>query len=122
MRPSGLSLRGLRGSGTQVLQIPNLKDQVTVLYTPSYGPVDNEIDIGGESLDSLANMDMDKLFADDSLDPFAQSEPVLFVTGPDIVRNSNRVGLTLTSMAGVATTWYLSIYPFLLNDNIKCII
>ncbi|MGK3761132.1 MAG: hypothetical protein ACI8RD_013450, partial [Bacillariaceae sp.] len=96
---------------------PNLMEQITVLYTPSYGPM-NGNSIGGESLDSISigNMleeETLELFAE-----FAETEPILYITGPDIVRKPNRVGLTLTSIAGIATSWYLSVYPFLLNDQI----
>ena len=99
---------------------PNLNDQLTVLYTPSYGPIDNNFTIGGESLESLSNMNMDSLFDEDpmSSDLFANPEPILYVTGPDIVRKPNRIGLSLASMAGLATAWYASVYPFLLNDQI----
>jgi hypothetical protein len=44
--------------------------------------------------------------------------PVLYVLGPDICREPRRVPLTITSALGLATTWYLSIYPFLLNPTI----
>jgi hypothetical protein len=39
----------------------------------------------------------------------------LYVMGPDVTKERNRVLATLTSGLGVATSWYLSIYPFLLN-------
>eukprot|EP00529_Nitzschia_sp_RCC80_P004188 CAMPEP_0113507102 /NCGR_PEP_ID=MMETSP0014_2-20120614/36275_1 /TAXON_ID=2857 /ORGANISM="Nitzschia sp." /LENGTH=917 /DNA_ID=CAMNT_0000402667 /DNA_START=38 /DNA_END=2791 /DNA_ORIENTATION=+ /assembly_acc=CAM_ASM_000159 len=47
-----------------------------------------------------------------------EKDPVLYVFGPDIIRDSNRLGLTVASILGIATSWYLSIYPFLLNDKI----
>ena len=93
---------------------PNLIDQITVLYTPSYGPMTNS-SIGGESLDSLS---IGNMLEEETLELFAGSEPILYITGPNIVRKSNRLGLTLTSIAGIATSWYLSVYPFLLNDQI----
>jgi len=94
---------------------PNLMDQITVLYTQSYGPLNN-FSLGGESIDSLANMD--SLLTQDTLELFAESEPILYITGPDIVRKSNRLGLTLTSIIGLATSWYLAVYPYLLNDQV----
>jgi len=94
---------------------PNLMDQITVLYTQSYGPLNN-FSLGGESIDSLSNID--NLLTQDTLELFAESEPILYITGPDIVRKSNRLGLTLTSIVGLATSWYLAVYPYLLNDQI----
>lgn len=90
---------------------PNLKDQMTVLYTPSYGPLNQDLGQG--------TMDINSLMADpDVLELFAESEPILYVTGPTIVRDANSFGLTFTSILGLATAWYLSVYPFLLNDQI----
>ena len=39
----------------------------------------------------------------------------LYVMGPNITRERNRLLATLTSGLGIATCWYFSIYPFLLN-------
>ncbi len=95
---------------------PNLKDQLTVLYTPSYGPM-NDAELG--DMENLVNMDMNSIMADpDVLDMFAGSEPILYITGPDIVRDANPVALAFTSALGLATSWYLSVYPFLLNQDI----
>jgi membrane-associated protease RseP (regulator of RpoE activity) len=41
----------------------------------------------------------------------------LYVMGPDVTRERNRLALTVTSALGIATSWYLSIYPFLLNPT-----
>ena len=46
-------------------------------------------------------------------------QPILYVTAPDIARERQRVALSLTSGLGLATSWYLSIYPFLLNPDIS---
>lgn len=43
---------------------------------------------------------------------------VLFVGGPDLARESKKVQLSITTAFGIATCWYLSLYPFLLNSNI----
>lgn len=95
---------------------PNLKDQLTVLYTPSYGPM-NDAQLG--DMENLANMDMNSIMADpDVLEMFADSEPILYITGPNIVRDANGVALAFTSALGLATSWYLSVYPFLLNQQI----
>eukprot|EP00536_Pseudo-nitzschia_multiseries_P015300 jgi/Psemu1/320829/estExt_fgenesh1_pm.C_8540002 len=94
-------------------QRPNLKDQLTVLYTPRYGPLEN-ISLAGETMDSLSSMNN---FLD-STEVFADQEPILFVAGPNLVRDANPLGLVLASIIGLATSWYLSIYPFLLNDKI----
>ena len=95
---------------------PNLKDQLTVLYTPSYGPM-NDAELG--DMENLAKMDMNSIMADpDVLDMFAGSEPILYITGPNIVRDANSIALAFTSALGLATSWYLSVYPFLLNQQI----
>jgi len=95
---------------------PNLKDQVTVLYTPSYGPIDEDF---GAGMENLANMDMNQIMGDpDVLEMFAETEPILYITGPNIVRDANPFGLVFTSILGLATSWYLSVYPFLLNEKI----
>jgi len=100
---------------------PNLKDQLTVLYGPKYGPLEGAIDIGGESLNSLTGMSnsmSNSFFDETSLEAFAYQEPILFVAGPNLTRDANPLGLVLTSILGLSTSWYLSIYPFLLNDKI----
>ena len=100
---------------------PNLQEQLTVLYTPDYGAL-NDNNLAGESIVSLENMimEMEKLDKVEAVELFADSrrKPILYITGPDIVRNSNRLGLTLASIVGIATSWYFSVYPFLLNDKI----
>lgn len=42
----------------------------------------------------------------------------LYVMGPNVARERNRFLATLTSGLGIATCWYLSIYPFLLNTSL----
>lgn len=80
-----------------------LRDKMTVLYVPAIQKLQ-------DSLDSIT--------IDDLMDIDSEPDPVLYVIGPDIVRAPNRLGLTVTSILGLATSWYLSIYPFLLNDGI----
>mmetsp|Transcript_9164 Transcript_9164/g.22281 ORF Transcript_9164/g.22281 Transcript_9164/m.22281 type:complete len:907 (+) Transcript_9164:332-3052(+) len=94
---------------------PNLGDQLTVLYTPKYGPLEN-ISLAGESIDSLSSMN--SLLESTDLEVFADQEPILFIAGPTLVRDTNPLGLVLASILGLATSWYLSVYPFLLNDKI----
>jgi len=43
---------------------------------------------------------------------------VLFIGGPDIAREPKKGLLSITSAFGLATCWYLSLYPFLLNPNL----
>lgn len=59
-------------------------------------------------------------FQDEPPDPaeMANIEPILYITGPDIVREPRRGWLGLTSALGLATCWYLSLYPFLLNPTL----
>lgn len=93
---------------------PNLVDQITVLYTPSFGPLaTDQMNIGGDDLAAS----LESIMGDEE-NMLAMSEPILYITGPNIVRDSNPVGLALTSIFGLATAWYLSVYPFLLNDKI----
>jgi hypothetical protein len=42
----------------------------------------------------------------------------LYVMGPSVIRERNRLLATLTSGLGIATSWYFSIYPFLLNPAV----
>ncbi|VEU38817.1 unnamed protein product [Pseudo-nitzschia multistriata] len=92
---------------------PSLSGQITVLYTPKYGPLETPASVSGESLTS-----MESLMQDSSLDVFADNEPILFVAGPNLTREANPIGLVTTSILGLATSWYLSVYPFVLNDKI----
>jgi hypothetical protein len=83
---------------------PNLKGTMTVLYardwtslveSPSYMDDINEF---GLTLQSSGSM--------------------LYIVGPEICRESRPVQLSIVSAIGLATTWYLSLYPFLLNSAI----
>jgi hypothetical protein len=82
----------------QQLVKSSLKDKMTVLYT-------NDFTVFSE-------FDEEPLMLDDQ-------PPILYVTGPDIVREPRRVLLSITTALGLATTWYLSVYPFLLNPAIS---
>lgn len=77
----------------------SLGDKMTVLYTPDFTV--------------FAQADEDD-FDLDLFDP-AEIPPVLYITGPDIARERQQLLLSVTSAFGLATSWYLSIYPFLLN-------
>jgi membrane-associated protease RseP (regulator of RpoE activity) len=90
-----------------------LADKMTILYTPNFGSALNTTLLFTESIESLES-------SFESFDGYEEElqQPVLYITGPNIVRESNRLGLTITSILGIATSWYLSIYPFLLNDGI----
>ena len=58
---------------------------------------------------------------DDDFDPtsvMGAEDPLLYIMGPDVVREPKPVLLSITSALGLATTWYLSLYPFLLNSGI----
>jgi hypothetical protein len=90
-----------------------LADKLTVLYAPGAIKPFNTSAVMSESIDSLEQL---SLFAEEA-DPYP--EPILYITGPDIVREPYRVGLTITSILGIASSWYLSIYPFLLNEGIS---
>jgi hypothetical protein len=77
-----------------------LAEKMTVLYTPDF-----------------------TIFTDDEIsnDPFFDPNsqpPVLYVIGPEATRESKPIQLGITSALGLATSWYLSIYPFLFNTGI----
>jgi len=46
---------------------------------------------------------------------FTSLPTALLVLGPDVTRERRRILLTIVSAFGIATSWYLSVYPFLLN-------
>jgi hypothetical protein len=75
-----------------------LGEKMTVLFTNDFT--------------ALADEDRMEEVADDGLGT------ILYVTGPDICRDSRPVQLSIVSALGLATSWYLSIYPFLLNPTI----
>jgi len=45
--------------------------------------------------------------------------PLLYIMGTDVVREAKPVQLSIVSGLGFATSWYLSIYPFLLNPALS---
>jgi hypothetical protein len=51
------------------------------------------------------------------LDPLNWPQ-VLFVAGPDVARDPAPILRTVVSAFGIATTWYGSIYPFLVNPKL----
>jgi hypothetical protein len=49
----------------------------------------------------------------------SELDPILYILGPDIVRESRRAWLSVTTGLGLSTCWYLSLYPFLLNPTLS---
>jgi hypothetical protein len=45
-------------------------------------------------------------------------DPILLVTGPNVAREPRRLLYSGVSAVGIASSWYLSIYPFLLNPDL----
>jgi hypothetical protein len=88
---------------------PTLTGKMTVLYVPDIRSDFIEMDFEGD----LDFSNIENMIADEE-----EKDPILYITGTDITRDSNRLGLTVASILGIATSWYLSIYPFLLNDDI----
>ena len=80
------------------LERSSLNDKLTVLYTNDF-----------------------TIFSDpeafETYDP-SEATPILYITGPNIVREPRRIALSIVSAFGLASSWYLSIYPFLLNPAI----
>ena len=48
----------------------------------------------------------------------ADADPILMVTGSNVYREPRRILYSAVSAIGIASSWYLSIYPFLLNPDI----
>lgn len=80
----------------------NLGDKLTVLYSPDFTVFSRVQDNDGE------------------FDFFAGEKPapILYVTAPEFCVDRNPVPLAITSGLGLATSWYLSVYPFLLNPSV----
>lgn len=77
-----------------------LADKMTVLLTEDFAAIAKAAE--SENLEMYMLNDEDE-------------NPMLYITAPDIVRDPQPVPLSLVSGLGFATSWYLSIYPFLLN-------
>lgn len=52
-----------------------------------------------------------------NFDP-GNADPILLVTGPKVYREPRRLLYSAVSSFGIASSWYLSIYPFLLNPDL----
>lgn len=83
------------------LERTTLGDKMTVLFTDDFTIFSDE-----EMMDSP--------FFDPN-----EAEPILYIVGPDICRDPRPFLLSVVSSLGLATCWYLSIYPFLLNPTIS---
>ena len=84
------------------IEATSLGDKMTVLYCSDF-----TVFAKAEEED----IDLDTLLND--------QPPILYVTGPDICRERKRLALSAASAFGLATTWYLAIYPFLLNPTLS---
>ena len=82
------------------LEKTSLGEKMTVLYLPDF------------------TIFADEEFTENPMFDPSEQDPILFVTGPDICREPRPLALSAVSAAGLATSWYLSIYPFLLNPAI----
>ena len=85
------------------LEKTSLTDKMTVLYVPDFTVFARSEEEGFEI----------DLFDSDSI------PPILYIAGPDLVRERKPVALSITTALGFATSWYLSIYPFLLNPTLS---
>jgi len=75
-----------------------LKEKMTVLYTKDFTLFAGSTDF------ELPDPD--------------EEPPILYVMGPDITPERKRIPLSIITSVGIATSWYLSVYPFLLNPTI----
>ena len=80
----------------------SLGDKMTVLYC-------NDFTVFAKAEED--DIDFETLLSD--------QPPILYVMGADICRERKRVALSVTSAFGLATSWYLAIYPFLLNPTLS---
>jgi hypothetical protein len=81
----------------KLLAKSSLGEKMTVFYT-------NDFTIFGS--ENAEDIDFDEA-------------PILYITGPDVVRKPLRVLLSIVSALGISTSWYLSVYPFLLNPALS---
>ena len=81
----------------QVMERSDLKDKMTVLYAADFTALAEE---------------------EENYSPWDTETPILYVVGPEICREPRPVQLAIVSGFGLATTWYLSIFPFLLNPAV----
>jgi hypothetical protein len=88
-----------------VMERSNLKGQMTVLYV-------NDFTILGEEVMFDGTIDAQRSTIPED------GPPVLYITAPNICREPLPFRLSVVSAGGLATTWYLSVYPFLLNPGI----
>ena len=79
----------------RAMERSNLKDKMTVLYQVDFSALDEDYE--------------------GDINPFSVDIPMLYVVGPEICREPKPVQLAVVSGLGLATSWYLSIFPFLLN-------
>ena len=82
---------------------PALRDKITVTYLSL--PLFLAVNIS----DDPSKL-MDQIFS---------PKQALFITGADIAQEPRRIAKTLVSACGIATSWYLSIFPFLFNDELS---
>lgn len=82
-----------------------LQDKLNVFYAKDFTMFAKASEKALNS-DDMEAVDLDEL------------PPILYVTTRDVARQPRRVALTLVTALGVATSWYLSVYPFLLNNGI----
>ena len=88
----------------KVMDQSNLKNQMNVFYVNDFTVLVEEVDF--DSPGSTTTM-----FPD-------EAPPVLYVTSANICREPLPIRLSIVSAFGLATSWYFSVYPFLLNPSI----
>jgi hypothetical protein len=87
-----------------VMEKSNLKNQMSVFYVNDFTVLAEEIDFDSSS----------------TAPPMFPGEeaPVLYVTSANVCREPLPIRLSIVSAFGLATSWYFSVYPFLLNPSI----
>lgn len=92
-----------------------LIDEIDKLLAKSSALRDKVIVIYMKDFPSILSLDPDSATFGE-LSTVFELGTTIYVIGPDVSRPSRRTLKTIVSAFAVATTWYLSIYPFLINS------
>jgi hypothetical protein len=93
----------------KVMDKSSLKDQMSVFYVNDFTILADEVNFDPTSMNNQPSSPA--MFPEDG-------PPVLYVASANVCREPLPLRLSIVSALGLATTWYFSIYPFLLNPGI----
>jgi len=110
--PGGFLLQGSLANGDDMNDLLDKVDALDYNLTVSYvqGPV---------SFDKFKEIVQDIQEWKDVLERITKEpDPVLYVTAKDVMRTKRPVLYSLVTATGLATSWYLSLFPFVLNNDV----